>query len=287
MRIEANKVSLFYQEGTSFESKAVSDVSLAIEAGERIGIAGPVGSGKSTLLALLAGIMAPTSGDVTHDGKSLGRRMPPKPGSVGFAFQSPENCLFEKTVFDDVAFAPRALELKDEEVRSLANGALAVVGLDAERFGARSPFSLSLGEQRRVALAGLLAMRPPVLLLDEPTAHLDPISRHDIIERLIRLNDDTGATVIMVGHDMEEMARFSKRLVIMDGGSIVADDEAGRLLTNRKLLERHSLMLPGTVEVCRLLGEATGGSVTPLLDESALVELLLKMAGGAEGDSCS
>lgn len=287
MRIAAHQVSLFYQKGTPFESKAVSGVSLAIEPGERIGIAGPVGSGKSTLLALLAGIMTPTSGEVTHDGKSLGRRTPPKPGSVGFAFQSPENCLFEKTVYDDVAFAPRALGLEDGEVRSLANGALAGVGLDVERFGSRSPFSLSLGEQRRVALAGLLAMRPPVLLLDEPTAHLDPISRHDIIERLIKLNDDVGTTVVMVGHDMEEMAHFSKRLVIMDGGSVVADDDAGRLLIDRMLLERHSLKLPGTVELCRLLGEATGGRVAPLLDEPAAVELLFKMAGGLEAGSCS
>lgn len=287
MRIEAHKVSLIYQEGTPFESKAVSGVNITIEPGERIGIAGPVGSGKSTMLALLAGIMTPTSGDVTHDGRSLGRRSPPEPGSVGFAFQSPENCLFEKTVYDDVAFAPRALGLEDEKVRSLTNEALAGVGLDVERVGSRSPFSLSLGEQRRVALAGLLAMRPRVLLLDEPTAHLDPVCRHDIIERLVRLNDDTGVTVIMVGHDMDEMAYFSKRLVIMDGGSFVADDDAARLLSDRKLLECYSLKLPGTVELCRLLGEASGGNVAPLLDEPAAVELLFQMANGAEGASCS
>ncbi|MFA5802426.1 MAG: ATP-binding cassette domain-containing protein [Thermoleophilia bacterium] len=287
MHIEAHNVSLSYQEGTPFEFKAVSGVDLAFAPGERIGIAGPVGSGKSTLLALLAGIMAPTSGDVAHDGRKLGRKPLPGPGSLGFAFQSPENCLFEKTVHDDVAFAPRALGLKAEEVNRLTKEALACVGLDVERFGSRSPFSLSLGEQRRVALAGLLAMRPRVLLLDEPTAHLDPLCRHDIIERLVRLNDETGVTVVMVGHDMDEMAHFSKRLVIMDGGRVAADDDSGRLLSDRNLLERYSLRLPGTVELCHLLGEATGGIVAPVLDEPAAVELLFQMAGGAEGASCS
>lgn len=279
MRLELDRVSLTYRQGTPFETAALSGVSLTVEPGERVGIVGPVGSGKSTLLEVLAGILPPADGRVIHNGRALGRRRCPDPGGIGLAFQSPESCLFEKSVFDDVAFAPRRLGLDEAAVRRRVTGSLENVGLDAGRFGPRSPFSLSAGEQRRVALAGVLALEPGALLLDEPTAYLDPATRHDLTGRLVSLSRNSGITVVIAGHDMDEMAQFAGRLVILDKGRKVADGPAAKLLADMELLSRHGLEAPATVRLCRLLEEKTGRQAPPALSEDGAVAALLQAAG--------
>ncbi|MDO8736563.1 MAG: ATP-binding cassette domain-containing protein [Thermoleophilia bacterium] len=285
-RLEVEHVSLTYQEGTPFAVPALEDVSLSVHAGERLAIAGPVGSGKSTLLAVLAGVEPPTAGRVIHEGGEVTSRRQPPAGSIGLTFQSPENCLFEKSVLDDVAFAPRRQGLDEREVKNRVIDALSITGMNLEQFGHRSPFSLSTGEQRRVALAGVLAMEPAALLLDEPTAHLDPLTRRELIERLVRLNEATGVTMVMVGHDMDELARFAQRVVIIDGGRLAADGAAADLLTDTVLLAGHSLDPPGTVELCELLEKATSAPVTAVIEEVKALELLLglieKRTGGSQ-----
>ncbi|MHB9112062.1 MAG: ATP-binding cassette domain-containing protein [Thermoleophilia bacterium] len=276
-RLELENVSLTYNAGTPFAAAALREVTLAVEAGERLAIAGPVGSGKSTLLAVIAGVEPPDSGRVIHEDQEITSRRQPPAGSIGLTFQSPENCLFEKSVLDDVAFSPRRQGLDEQEVKKRVADALAATGMRLEQFGHRSPFSLSTGEQRRVALAGVLAMKPRALLLDEPTAHLDPASRRELIDRLVDLNEGTGVTMVMVGHDMDELARFATRIIIIDNGSKVAEGPAADLLTDIDLLARHSLDPPGTVVLCDLLEQASGSPVTAAVEEPRVLELLLGM----------
>ncbi|MBI5870140.1 MAG: ATP-binding cassette domain-containing protein [Actinobacteria bacterium] len=282
-RLELEGVNLAYNAGTPFAAAALSDVTLTVEAGERLAITGPVGSGKSTLLAVLAGVQPPDSGRIIHEGQEISGRRQPPPGSIGLTFQSPENCLFGKSVHDDVAFSPRRQGLDEREVERRVTDALAATGMRLEQVGHRSPFSLSTGEQRRVALAGVLAMEPQALLLDEPTAHLDPASRRELIVRLVALSESSGKTMVMVGHDMDEIARFATRVVIIDGGRKVADGTPHELLTDIALLEEHSLDPPGTVVLCDLLQKASGKPVAAVIDEQQALELLLEMAG-AEGN---
>ncbi|MHB8792662.1 MAG: energy-coupling factor ABC transporter ATP-binding protein [Thermoleophilia bacterium] len=274
-RLELDRVSLTYNAGTPFAAAALSEVSLDVAAGERLAIAGPVGSGKSTLLAVLAGVEAPDSGRVIHEGQEVTSRSQPPASSIGLTFQSPENCLFDKSVQDDVAFSPRRQGLDEQEVKTRVTEALAATGMQLEQFGHRSPFSLSTGEQRRVALAGVLAMEPRALLLDEPTAHLDPASRRELIERLVALNGKTGVTMVMVGHDMDELTRFASRIVIIEGGRKVAEGPPEELLTDIELLARHSLDPPGTVVLCDLLKKASGKQVEAVIEENRAKEILL------------
>lgn len=280
MRIRLEAAGLLYQQGTAWETPGIEDISLTIEPGERIGIAGPVGSGKSSLLSLMGGIVSPDSGRLLIDEVAIEGRSRIERGGIGVAFQSPENSLFDKTVFDDVAFAPRSLGLDDAGARRRVSRAMAAVGLDEELFGPRNPFSLSSGEQRRAALAGVLALEPQVLLLDEPTAYLDPAARVDIINRLVELNRERGTTIVVVGHDMDELAVFAERLIIIDDGRKVADGPAGELLVDEELLARYGLAAPSTVRLCRMLSQKTGRTVAPVLDEAAAVDALSAALGG-------
>jgi energy-coupling factor transport system ATP-binding protein len=286
-RLELEAVSLTYNAGTPFAATALREVTLAVDPGERLAIAGPVGSGKSTLLAVLAGVEQPDSGRVIHEGQEITSRSQPPAGSIGLTFQSPENCLFEKSVLDDVAFSPRRQGLGEQEVEKRVAAALAATGMELEHFGHRSPFSLSTGEQRRVALAGVLAMEPRALLLDEPTAHLDPVSRRELVDSLVALNERTGVTMVMVGHDMDELARFATRVIIIDGGNKVEDGPAAELLADSGLLGRHSLDPPGTVALCDLLEKVSGKPVAAVVEESQALELLLGiMESAGSGGGC-
>lgn len=283
MRLKLEGVSAVYQPGTPFATVALSGVSLTVGAGERVGVIGPAGSGKSTLIELLAGVLTPAEGTVWHDGIPLGRRRPLAPGSIGLAFQEPENSLFAKTVFDDVAFGPRRLGLDEGEVRRRVSEALAAVGLDPGAAGARSPFTLSAGEQRRAALAGVFALKPAALLLDEPTARLDPVTARDIIGRLAARGRDEDVTLVVAGHDMDEMARLAGRVVVLDGGRIAADGPAREILADTGLLSRHGLEPPGTMKLSGLLSALTGAPAPVLLSEEEAVAALREIAGGAGG----
>ncbi len=278
LRLELDEAGLVYQPGLPFSATALEHVFLQVEPGERVGIAGPVGSGKSSLLELLAGITPPTSGQVLHDGQPVGRAGP-KPGTIGLSFQAPENCLFENTVAADVAFGPGRLGLDKEEVARRVRSALEATGLD-ESFEQRHPFSLSGGEQRRVGLAGVLALEPRALFLDEPTAYLDPAARLDLIDRLVELNEESGATVVMVGHDMDELSRFAQRLLILDAGRMVADGPAPGLLADAGLLRDHGLEPPGTVTLAGLISRAASLPVEPFLTEEQAVEALARIMEG-------
>jgi energy-coupling factor transport system ATP-binding protein len=284
MHIKLENVSLVYQEGTPFATRALDGISLEVAPGERLGIAGPMGSGKSTLLGVMSGIMKPAAGRVMHDGKPLGKREHPGPGRVGLGLQAPENCLFERTVYDDVAFAPRRMGLAAEAVAARAVNALKLMGLDPRVFGDRNPFSLSAGEQRRVALAGVIASEPQALLLDEPTAYLDPASRRDLIRRLLAINEQKGTTIIVVGHDMDEMSAFARKMAIIDKGRLAVEGDVRSLLTDAGLLSTYHLKEPGTVRLSHLLAEYSGNEVEPVLDEQAAAELLIQAArDGREG----
>lgn len=274
MLLELDKAGLVYQKGTAFERYGVKGVSLTITQGERVGIAGPIGSGKSSLLAVMSGIEPPDEGSLVIDGVEIGDREPVERGTIAIAFQSPENNLFEKSVFDDVAFAPRNLALDEGEVRRRAESALASVGLEPGRFGPRNPFSLSSGEQRRVALAGVLALEPRLLLLDEPTAYLDPRTRVEIIDRLVALNQERETTIVIVSHDTDELAAFAGRVIVMAGGRAVVDGAASEILAAEQLLGQYGLEAPGTVRLCNLLAVKLGQPVAPVLDEASAADAL-------------
>lgn len=285
MRLELDSFSAVYQRGTPFEVAALSGVSLAVASGERLGIVGPAGSGKTTLLEALAGMVPPAAGSVIHDGRVLGRRQLPEAGAIGIAFQSPEDCLFAGTVFDDVAFGPRRLGLAAGEVERRAVSSLEAVGLNPVAFGPRHPFGLSAGEQRRVALAGVLSLEPRALLLDEPTAYLDAAAALDVGENLLALSRDRGITLVVAGHDADEMARLAARVVVLDNGLIAGDGPAEEILADVELLSRHGLEPPATIELGRLLAGTVGKGMTALFGEDEALEELLAAAGrpGAGG----
>ncbi len=224
--IRCDHVTYVYGRGTPLEVQALTDVSLVIGAGEFVGIIGATGSGKSTLVQHFNGLLRPTSGRVQVDDVDIHARRVDRRRirqQIGLLFQYPEYQLFEETVLDDVAFGPRTLGLPDAEARARARSALEQVGLPPDRFGPRSPFGLSGGEMRRAAISGVLAMDPRMLILDEPTAGLDPRGRHDLMEHLRRLHAHGGLTVALVTHSMDAVEQLGQRLLVLHQGRLVAD----------------------------------------------------------------
>lgn len=220
--IELKNVNFIYGEGTPFRSEALSDVSVGIERGTVTGIIGHTGSGKSTLVQLLNGLSKPASGTVMLDGRDIWAE-PKKIGEVrfrvGLVFQYPEYQLFEETVRRDIAFGPRNMGLSEDEINRRVSEAMAFVGLD-EKIADASPFELSGGQKRRVAIAGVIAMEPEVLVLDEPAAGLDPMGREEILGGVWSYQRRKKSTVVIVSHSMEDMARFCDRLIVMCGGKV-------------------------------------------------------------------
>lgn len=229
------------------ETVALTDVSLTIAAGEVVGIIGATGSGKSTLVQHFNGLLRPTQGrvyldDVDIHAKEVDRRRVRQ--QIGLLFQYPEQQLFEETVSADVAFGPRNLGYDGEDLAASVRGALRLVGLDQDRFGPRSPFSLSNGERRRVAIAGVLAMEPRMLILDEPTAGLDPASREELLAYVARLHDERGTTIVLITHSMDAVARLCRRLVVVEKGRIVADGPVRAVFADPARLASLRLGLP-------------------------------------------
>lgn len=245
--IECANLTHVYLKGTPLEAVALRGVTLSIEAGEFVGIIGPTGSGKSTLIQHFNALLRPTEGSVRVAGIDLAdRRADVKKirQQVGLVFQYPEHQLFEETVYEDVAYGPRNLELDADDVRDRVIESLTQVGIDPDRFGRRSPFSLSGGEMRRVAIAGVLAMRPGVLVLDEPAAGLDPKGKEEILGQIRTLHQQRGLTIVLITHSMDEAAQLARRVVVLAGGEVVMDGPVREIFRRAEELATLGLGVP-------------------------------------------
>lgn len=265
MAMILDHVNYIYEQGTAMESYALKDIQLHIRDGEFIGIIGHTGSGKSTLVQLLTGLMEPSTGTVYYNGEDIHDRRQDSSrkrgnnsgkkivrGKVGLVFQYPEHQLFETDVFRDVCFGPRNMGLDRKEAEIRAYTALKQVGMEDTYFY-QSPFDLSGGQKRRAAIAGVLAMKPEVLILDEPAAGLDPKGRKDILDMIDRLHKETGITVILVSHSMEDVARYVDRLIVMEEGRVIYDDVPRRIFTRSRELEQMGLAAPQVTYVMQEL----------------------------------
>ena len=255
--MKLKKVSYVYSEGDAFEKKALDEISLEIPDGQFIGIIGHTGSGKSTLIQHLNGLLRATSGAIYYDGENIyqeGYDMRTLRSKVGLVFQYPEHQLFEVDVFSDVCFGPKNLGLSKEEVEERAKKALTQVGLD-ESYYKKSPFELSGGQKRRVAIAGILAMHPQVLILDEPTAGLDPKGRDEILDQVALLQKERKITVILVSHSMEDVARYVDRIIVVNDGKILFDDTPKQVFQHYKEMESVGLAAPQVTYVVKALKE--------------------------------
>lgn len=251
MSIIVNHLSHIYNPGTVFEKEALSDVSFSVKEGEYIGILGHTGSGKSTLVAHLNALMKPTDGAVYFNGVDIaseGYDLKELRGKVGLVFQYPEHQLFEEDVFSDVCFGPSNLGLDRSEVELRAYNALKAVGIGDDQFYV-SPFDLSGGEKRRVAIAGVLAMKPEILILDEPCAGLDPRGRDEILGIVDELHKEYEITIIIVSHSMDDLAEHAKRLLVMNEGRLVMDGTAREVFSCRQELEQIGLDVPSATAV--------------------------------------
>lgn len=254
--IECIGLTHIYLKGTPLQTVALRDVTLSIGTGEFVGILGPTGSGKSTLIQHFNALLRPTTGVIRVAGIDLSR---PRADvrtvrrQVGLVFQYPEHQLFEETVFEDVAYGPRNLGLPDDEVQERVTDALTQVGVDPGRFGRRSPFSLSGGEMRRVAIAGVLAMRPQVLVLDEPTAGLDPRGKQEILGRIDALHRERSLTVVLITHSMDEAAQLTQRVIVLDRGQVAMDGPTRDVFGRADLLAALGLGIPVIVDVLQRL----------------------------------
>lgn len=249
--LEAKNLTYIYSVGTPFEHKALDDISFSVERGEFIGIIGHTGSGKSTLMQQLNGLLKPTSGTVLLDGqdiwsdKKLTRQARFR---VGLVFQYPEYQLFEETVYKDIAFGPKNMGLSAEEVDRRVREAAGFVGLTEQQLEV-SPFDLSGGQKRRVAIAGVIAMEPEVLILDEPTAGLDPVGRSEILGNIQSYRKAKNATIMMVSHSMEDVARLTDRLLVMNGSKLAMDAPPAQVFTHAEELTQMGLNIPQVTQV--------------------------------------
>ncbi len=246
MAIILDHVTYEYGTGTELKVKALDDVSLVIPDGQFLGLIGHTGSGKSTLVQHLNGLLAPTSGNIYYNGEDIHDADYSKKklrSKVGLVFQYPEHQLFEIDVFTDVCFGPKNLGLDKKETELRAYQALKQVGL-ADEYFYQSPFDLSGGEKRRVAIAGILAMKPEVLILDEPTAGLDPKGREEILGLVSKLQKESGMTIILVSHSMDDVAEYADRIVVMNRGRVMYDDEPKKIFARVEELEKIGLAAP-------------------------------------------
>ena len=255
MKLE--NVSFTYSPNTAYEIHALKNVNLDIRDGEFIGLIGHTGSGKSTLVQHFNGLMKATSGAIYYNGENIyaeGYSMKQLRGKVGLVFQYPEHQLFEVDVLTDVCFGPKNQGLPKEEVEKRAKKALQMVGLK-EKYYKQSPFELSGGQKRRVAIAGVLAMEPEVLILDEPTAGLDPKGRDEILDQLKRIHEERHITIILVSHSMEDVAKYVGRIIVMNQGEVMYDGTPKEVFSHYKELESVGLAAPQVTYIMNALAE--------------------------------
>lgn len=270
MSIILDHVDYVYGNDTALSVHALKDVNLVIPDGQFIGLIGHTGSGKSTLVQHLNGLIKPTGGNIYFNGKDIHDPDYNKKelrSKVGLVFQYPEHQLFEVDVFSDVCFGPKNLGLSKKEAQLRAYAALKQVGLQDEYFY-QSPFDLSGGQKRRVAIAGVLAMKPDVLVLDEPTAGLDPKGRDEILDQIAKLKEETGITVILVSHSMEDVAKYVERIIVMNQGSVLYDDAPKEVFKHYKQLEEVGLAAPQVTYIMQALNK--GGM--PVATDATTIE---------------
>ena len=285
MSIVVKNLSHTYMEKSKIAVKAVDDVSLTVEPGEFLCIIGHTGSGKSTLIQHFNGLMQPTSGSVTVDGYDMADKKQRKLGRqlVGMVFQYPEYQLFEETVYKDVAFGPTNMGLDAEAVKNAVFEAMERVGLAIDKFCEKSPFDLSGGEKRRAALAGIIAMQPKYLVLDEPMAGLDPMGRAEILGVLESLRREKNTAVIMISHSMDDIMRHATRVAVLERGRLIRLGKPREIFKETKLIREMGLDIPQSAQIAELLRKK-GVAVPPeVVAEDELVEFVLAAAGRNNG----
>ena len=258
MPLVVEHVSHVYMQGGPYETQALHDVSFTIGDGEFVGLIGHTGSGKSTLVQHLNGLLSPSSGRVLVDGVDLAEKGTDRKQircKIGLVFQYAENQLFEETVAKDIAFGPKNLGLAEAEIDKRVRDAMRMVELEYDRIAEKSVFELSGGQMRRVAIAGVLAMKPSVLVLDEPCAGLDPRGREGILSLISNLHRTLGTTIVMVSHSMDDVAQLAERVLVMDHGRLVMDGVPGEIFTQREQLQKMGLDVPQVVELADRLRE--------------------------------
>ena len=278
--LEIQKLSHIYSPDTPFEHAALSNVDLTISRGEFVGLIGHTGSGKSTLVQHMNGLLKPTSGHVLFDGRDIWED--PKftrqiRFRVGLVFQYPEYQLFEETIAKDIAFGPKNQGLSEEEIDQRVRRAMAHVHLDYDKYAERSPFDLSGGQMRRVAIAGVLAMEPKVLILDEPAAGLDPRGRERILGMLQELHHEGGVTIVMVSHSMDDCARLATRMIVMSKGELVLTDTPRNVFRQADLMRSIGLGVPEAAELCGRLRAAGLQLPDDLFTQEELHDHLLRL----------
>ena len=290
MSIEISGLNYIYMEGSPFEKQALKDVSLSIADGEFVGIIGHTGSGKSTLIQHLNGLLKPNSGSikigdlvVTEKGTDM-KKLRQK---VGLVFQYPEHQLFEETVYKDISYGPKNMNLSQEEIDERVREAMNCVGL-SEKYMNRSPFELSGGQKRRVAIAGVLAMNPDILILDEPAAGLDPAGREEILTQIRALYLERKMTVLFVSHSMEDVARIAGRIIVMNEGTVALDGKPAEIFSQADALRKMGLDVPQITElICELRrrGISFDNSIYTIEKAKATIQLMLAKKQNTGGDA--
>ncbi|MCR4944878.1 MAG: energy-coupling factor transporter ATPase [Clostridium sp.] len=258
MSIKIENLTHIYMPGGPFEKKALNDVNIKIEDGDFVALIGHTGSGKSTLIQHMNGLLKPSSGKIFVDDidiTSKNIKLTDVRKKVGLVFQYSEYQLFEETIAKDIAYGPKNLGLSDEEINERVKDSMQMVGLNYDYFKDKSPFDLSGGQKRRVAIAGVIAMKPSALILDEPTAGLDPKGRDDILGQIKKLHDEYGMTIVLVSHSMEDVAKIAKKVIVMDNGSVVLQGKPEEVFKEVEKLEKIGLAVPQVTYLMRALRE--------------------------------
>jgi energy-coupling factor transport system ATP-binding protein len=274
MSIVINQLTFAYTEGGKRLAPTLKDLSFTIEEGAFLGIIGHTGSGKSTFVKHLNGLIPCEKGTVIVDGHDLSEKSERKivRSLVGMVFQYPEYQLFAETVYEDVAFGPRNMKLDAAEVDRRVKHAMELVGLDPDRFSSRSPFDLSGGERRRAAIAGVLAMQPKYLVLDEPMAGLDPLGRKEILSLLEKLRSESGCTIIMISHSMDDIANHATKVLVLDQGSIFLYDTPQAVFSHAEEIEKIGLSVPSVTKICIEMNRRGAHIPTSICTERAFLD---------------
>ncbi len=284
MSIKCENLTYIYSPQTPFEKKALDNISLTVNDGDFVGLIGHTGSGKSTLIQTFNGLIKPTYGKVFVDGEDITKKecnLTKIRGKVGIVFQYPEYQLFEETVYKDIAYGPKNLGMSDEETDAKIKEVAEMVGLDKKTLD-KSPFEISGGQKRRVAIAGVLAMNPKTLILDEPTAGLDPVGRDEILSQIKKIHEQNGTTVILVTHSMEDIAKIADSIVVMHDGNLMMHESVSKVFSNPEFLVKIGLNVPQINMVVNKLREKNidlGNDIFTVSDAANAIKNYLRRIG--------